>query len=273
MIGLRRLNEAKSYLVLQEFAKCLEECRDGLLECNVSNNLSSEAKRIKEGLCMISIQAYAELNQWQLVVPFVKEQYSDFYHLPRKLILVCASLFIMINNFELAQIMIEDWLNYSDNKDNLSDYQTVVDNYIINVLMPTRQFRKLRQFIKDNEAFLDRNRVEGYVETAKRAISESETTDCKYEDFRDDAPINDEIVNYPSTGKFRDFLRIFRGSSMLLWKCLSNIGSTSMTSKVLWLLVVAFFVRTRYTGWSFTNSLLIELLQKILYSIYHIFRK
>ncbi|EDV18900.1 uncharacterized protein TRIADDRAFT_62636 [Trichoplax adhaerens] len=156
MIGLRRLNEAKSYLVLQEFAKCLEECRDGLLECNVSNNLSSEAKS--------------------------------------------ASLFIMINNFELAQIMIEDWLNYSDNKDNLSDYQTVVDNYIINVLMPTRQFRKLRQFIKDNEAFLDRNRVEGYVETAKRAISESETTDCKYEDFRDDAPINDEIVNYPSTG-------------------------------------------------------------------------
>ena len=71
-----------------------------------------------------------------------------------------TSLHIMVNNFELAEIMTEAWLNYSKNKDNLYDYLAVADNYVVNILTPTRQFRKLNQFVKDNEAILDRNRVE-----------------------------------------------------------------------------------------------------------------
>ena len=43
-------------------------------------------KLVKEGLCVVECQAYAELNRWQEVIPFITQLYEGIEECPAKIV-------------------------------------------------------------------------------------------------------------------------------------------------------------------------------------------
>ncbi|XP_062615729.1 peroxisome assembly protein 26-like isoform X2 [Saccostrea cucullata] len=142
------LENATDALLFKNFDACIENCENGLSRVKLCTELENfSAKEYIERLCVLAVQAHAERNTWQEVLPFVQKVYGDIEHSPAAVLQLCLLLYAKLQDYPQCQALANIWLR---NQDNFTDpeYPHIVDIYVQHAMFP----RKLHSLVP---AFLD----------------------------------------------------------------------------------------------------------------------
>ncbi|NXN96614.1 PEX26 protein, partial [Rhinopomastus cyanomelas] len=145
------LEEATDLLVLhRDFAAAVDKCEAGC------DSLSTGAERclfitssaeVKCSLCVVGIQALAEMNRWREVLSWVLQYYRVPEHLPPKVLELCILLYSKVRE---PQVMLEvgsNWLRDQTNK-SLPEYGSLLELYLSRVLLPLGQFEGAEELVR-----------------------------------------------------------------------------------------------------------------------------
>ncbi|XP_032078041.1 peroxisome assembly protein 26 [Thamnophis elegans] len=154
------LEEAAELLVLdRDFAAAVDRCERGfhsLLENDGdSDRISSED--LKCSLCIIGIQALAEMDRWREVLPWILQYYHEPEGWPPKVMELCI---LLHSKVEEPQVMLDvggDWLYCPSNQD-LSSYGLLAQLYLFHVLLPLGHFSKAEELIQGCKALSQEQR-------------------------------------------------------------------------------------------------------------------
>ncbi|NXI46875.1 PEX26 protein, partial [Galbula dea] len=144
------LEEATDLLVLhRDFAAAVEKCEAGCDSLGPGPErcpfISSSAE-VKCSLCVVGIQALAELNRWREVLSWVLQYYHAPERLPPKILELCILLYSKVRE---PQVMLEvgsSWLKDQSNK-SLPEYSSLLELYLFHVLLPLGRFEGAEELV------------------------------------------------------------------------------------------------------------------------------
>ncbi|NWW98848.1 PEX26 protein, partial [Caloenas nicobarica] len=152
------LEEAADLLVLhRDFAAALEKCEAGCDSLGPGSGpgrclfIASSAE-VKCSLCVVGIQALAEMNRWREVLSWVLQYYHVPEHLPPKVLELCILLYSKVRE---PQVMLEvgsSWLRHQPNK-SLPEYGALLELYLLHVLLPLGRFEGAEELVRGCDAF------------------------------------------------------------------------------------------------------------------------
>ncbi|NWW89218.1 PEX26 protein, partial [Rhynochetos jubatus] len=102
---------------------------------------------VKCALCVVGIQALAEMNRWREVLSWVLRYYHVPEHLPPKVLELCLLLYSKVRE---PQVMLEvgsSWLRDHTNK-NLPEYGSLLELYLLHVLLPLGRFEGAEELVR-----------------------------------------------------------------------------------------------------------------------------
>ncbi|XP_061219914.1 peroxisome assembly protein 26 [Neopsephotus bourkii] len=141
------LEEATDLLVLhRDFAAAVERCEAGCDSLGPGTGPESSAE-VKCSLCVVGIQALAEMNRWREVLSWVLQYYHVPEHLPPKVLELCILLYSKVRD---PQVMLEagsSWLTDQTNK-SLPEYSALLELYLLHVLLPLGQFEGAEELVR-----------------------------------------------------------------------------------------------------------------------------
>ncbi|NXU90134.1 PEX26 protein, partial [Xiphorhynchus elegans] len=144
------LEEAADLLVLhRDFAAALERCQAGCDSLGPGPGPGSSAE-VKCSLCVVGIQALAEMNRWREVLSWVLQYYHVPEHLPPKVLELCILLYSKVRE---PQVMLEvgsSWLRDQTNK-SLPEYCSLLELYLAHVLLPLGRFEGAEELVRGSD--------------------------------------------------------------------------------------------------------------------------
>ncbi|XP_071623403.1 peroxisome assembly protein 26 isoform X2 [Heliangelus exortis] len=148
------LEEAVDLLVLhRDFAAAVEKCEAGCDSLDPGAGSSPESSaEVKCSLCVVGIQALAEMNRWREVLSWVLQYYHVPQHLPPKVVELCILLYSKVRE---PQVMLEvgsSWLGDETNK-SLPEYGSLLELYLLHVLLPLGRFEGAEELVCGCDAF------------------------------------------------------------------------------------------------------------------------
>ncbi|NXU75905.1 PEX26 protein, partial [Oreotrochilus melanogaster] len=148
------LEEAVDLLVLhRDFAAAVEKCEAGCDSMDPGAGSSPESSaEVKCSLCVVGIQALAEMNRWREVLSWVLQYYHVPQHLPPKVVELCILLYSKVRE---PQVMLEvgsSWLGDETNK-SLPEYGSLLELYLLHVLLPLGRFEGAEELVCGCDAF------------------------------------------------------------------------------------------------------------------------
>ncbi|KAF5907918.1 peroxisome assembly protein 26, partial [Clarias magur] len=108
--------------------------------------LGSKHGELKTALCIVGIQALAELNRWHDVLTWVFQHYGETEQIPAKIMQMCILLYAKVEEQAMVQEAVRTWLRRSSNS-SLSGYSSVAELYILHVLLPLEQTAEAKQLL------------------------------------------------------------------------------------------------------------------------------
>ncbi|XP_030336522.1 peroxisome assembly protein 26 [Strigops habroptila] len=146
------LEEATDLLVLhRDFAAAVERCEAGCDSLGPATGPESSAE-VKCSLCVVGIQALAEMNRWREVLSWVLQYYHVPEHLPPKVLELCILLYSKVRD---PQVMLEvgsSWLRDQTNK-SLPEYGSLLELYLLHVLLPLGRFEGAEELVRGCDVF------------------------------------------------------------------------------------------------------------------------
>jgi peroxin-26 len=139
------VDRANMCLLFRQFEECLNICRENVAKAK--NYIEDErACTAVESLVVIAIQAYAELNRWLEVVPFVAQTYNGLEECPPVVARLCLLLHAKLKDDVTCTVIASIWLKNPSNYP-LADYRTLAETYITHVLVPAQRWDDVRSFL------------------------------------------------------------------------------------------------------------------------------
>ncbi|XP_059704054.1 peroxisome assembly protein 26 [Haemorhous mexicanus] len=146
------LEEAADLLVLhRDFAAAVERCEAGCDSLGPGPGHESFAE-VKCSLCVVGIQALAEMNRWREVLSWVLQYYHVPEHLPPKVLELCILLYSKVRE---PQVMLEvgsSWLGAQANQ-RLPEFGSLLELYLAQVLLPLGRFEGAEELVRGCAAF------------------------------------------------------------------------------------------------------------------------
>ncbi|XP_025972691.2 peroxisome assembly protein 26 isoform X2 [Dromaius novaehollandiae] len=147
------LEEATDLLVLhRDFAAAVERCEAGCDSLGPAEAEAGSSAEVRCSLCVVGIQAMAELNRWREVLSWVLQYYHVPEHLPPKVLELCILLYSRVRE---PQVMLEvgsSWLRDITNK-SLPEYGSLLELYVLRVLLPLGQFEGAEELVRGCDVF------------------------------------------------------------------------------------------------------------------------
>ncbi|NXP29391.1 PEX26 protein, partial [Scytalopus superciliaris] len=150
------LEEAADLLVLhRDFAAAVQRCQAGCDSLGAGPGperclfITSSAE-VKCSLCVVGIQALAEMNRWREVLSWVLQYYHVPEHLPPKVLELCILLYSKVRE---PQVMLEvgsTWLRDQTNK-SLPEYCSLLELHLAHVLLPLGRFEGAEELVRGSE--------------------------------------------------------------------------------------------------------------------------
>ncbi|NXN80448.1 PEX26 protein, partial [Bombycilla garrulus] len=141
------LEEAADLLVLhRDFAAAVERCEAGCDSLGPGPGPESFAE-VKCSLCVVGIQALAEMNRWREVLSWVLQYYHVPEHLPPKVLELCILLYSKVGE---PQVMLESgssWLRAQGNQ-RLPELGPLLGLYVEQVLLPLGLFEGAEELVR-----------------------------------------------------------------------------------------------------------------------------
>ncbi|NWT50968.1 PEX26 protein, partial [Erythrocercus mccallii] len=149
------LEEAADLLVLhRDFAAALERCEAGCDSLGAAPGPGHERSlfltsfaEVKCSLCVVGIQALAEMNRWREVLSWVLQYYHDPEYLPPKVLELCILLYSKVGE---PQVMLEvgsSWLRAHTNQ-GLPELGWLLELYLAQVLLPLGRFEGAEELVQ-----------------------------------------------------------------------------------------------------------------------------
>ncbi|NWR69332.1 PEX26 protein, partial [Centropus unirufus] len=153
------LEEAEDLLVLhRDFAAAVQRCEagcdrlgTGTERCAMGEDGRAAPRpgsaEVKCSLCVVGIQALAEMNRWREVLSWVLQYYHVPEHLPPKVLELCILLYSKVRE---PQVMLEvgsSWLRDQTNK-SLPEYASLLELYLSRVLLPLGRFEGAEELVR-----------------------------------------------------------------------------------------------------------------------------
>uniref|UniRef100_A0A663MX06 Peroxisomal biogenesis factor 26 n=1 Tax=Athene cunicularia TaxID=194338 RepID=A0A663MX06_ATHCN len=138
------LEEAADLLVLhRDFAAAVERCEAGCDSLGPGTGPGPESSAdVKCSLCVVGIQALAEMNRWREVLSWVLQYYHVPEHLPPKVLELCILLYSKVRE---PQVMLEvgsSWLRDQTNK-SLPEYGALSEKILTMLTLLRRALRSM----------------------------------------------------------------------------------------------------------------------------------
>ncbi|XP_009986404.1 PREDICTED: peroxisome assembly protein 26, partial [Tauraco erythrolophus] len=114
--------------------------------------LVTSSAEVKCSLCVVGIQALAELNRWREVLSWVLQYYHGPERLPPKVLELCILLYSKVRE---PQVMLEvgsSWLRDQTNK-SLPEYSSLLELYLLHVLLPLGRFEGAEELVRGCDVF------------------------------------------------------------------------------------------------------------------------
>ncbi|NWR22970.1 PEX26 protein, partial [Emberiza fucata] len=151
------LEEAADLLVLhRDFAAAVERCEAGCDSLGPGPGPGPERcgrvegtgfAEVKCSLCVVGIQALAEMNRWREVLSWVLQYYHVPEHLPPKVLELCILLYSKVRE---PQVMLEvggSWLGSQANQ-RLPEFGSLLELYLAQVLLPLGRFAAAEELVR-----------------------------------------------------------------------------------------------------------------------------
>ncbi|KAM9173235.1 peroxisome assembly protein 26 isoform 2-T3 [Pangshura tecta] len=160
------LEEAADLLVVHlDFAAALDRCERGCESLASDPDCESSAE-VKCSLCIVGIQALAEMNRWREVLSWVLQYYQVPERLPPKILELCILLYSTVKEPHVMLEVDSYWLRDLTNQ-SLPSYGTLMELHLLHVLLPLGQFVEAEELIQGCDAFNKEQQLE-----ALRTINE-----------------------------------------------------------------------------------------------------
>ncbi|XP_020857238.1 peroxisome assembly protein 26 isoform X2 [Phascolarctos cinereus] len=127
------LEEAADYLVVhRNFKACLETCQRGCerLGSCLQAEECEDSKDLKCFLCVVGIQALAEMDRWREVLSWLLQYYQVPEHLPPKILELCK-----VKEPQAILEVASNWLRDPANRD-LPEHGAIFELHLFRVLLP-----------------------------------------------------------------------------------------------------------------------------------------
>ncbi|XP_004710337.1 peroxisome assembly protein 26 isoform X2 [Echinops telfairi] len=144
------LEEAADLLVVHlDFRAALDTCEracrslacDGQAEDHAGTSLE-----VKCALCVVGIQALAEMNRWQEALSWVLQYYQDPEKLPPKVLELCVLLYSKMQKPGIVLGVVSAWLRDSHNQ-SLPEYRALADLHLQRVLLPLGRWADAEELV------------------------------------------------------------------------------------------------------------------------------
>ncbi|XP_046524719.1 peroxisome assembly protein 26 isoform X1 [Equus quagga] len=114
---------------------------------------------VKCSLCVVGIQALAEMNRWREVLSWVLQYYQAPEKLPPKVLELCVLLYSKMQEPAAMLEVVRAWLQDPDNQ-GLPEYRALVELHLQRVLLPLGCLSEAEELVVDSVAFSDEQRLD-----------------------------------------------------------------------------------------------------------------
>ncbi|KAF6041436.1 PEX26 [Bugula neritina] len=186
---------ASVLLIARDFEKCLEVCKEvlrlrrlGNLEDKNGSTTENENLSLKlsqyeetEHLIVILIQAFAELERWEEVLPYITDYYQGIENVSAYVLKLCLLLHARVREYSICSAIYNIWMranaqSWSDQE----DISMLVDVYIKHVLIPTGKASEVEGFLRSTQ--LDEASQQKLLSAYEEVIQKSRALGSSVED-------------------------------------------------------------------------------------------
>lgn len=159
------------------------DVQNGLSDRNEQNlkKMHKDAMReYLESMCILAMQAYAELDRWDQALPFLLSCYGDISKLPPRIVLMCILLFSKVRSFNEAESFSSQWLK-AQNGWSINQYCSVLEMYIKRVYITQGQWKAAREYVETNTVLSPERKMRylKYLAELQQQKESSSTNSCK----------------------------------------------------------------------------------------------
>ncbi|XP_020374710.2 peroxisome assembly protein 26 [Rhincodon typus] len=142
----------------RDFPAALAACERGL-ELEQKGSGSVLAADTKSCLCIIGIQALAELNQWDQVLGWVLEIYEIPEKIPARILQMCIILYSKVGEPGQVQKAVDSWLKRCTSPSPLGcGSGLVLELYLLHVLLPLGLYTEAEELIQGTALLTEQQR-------------------------------------------------------------------------------------------------------------------
>ncbi|XP_073932565.1 peroxisome assembly protein 26 isoform X3 [Castor canadensis] len=157
------LEEAADLLVVHlDFRAALETCERAwqiLAGDAPAEGPTGSSVEVKCSLCVVGIQALAEMDRWQEVLSWVLQYYQVPEKLPPKVLELCILLYSKMQQPGAVLNVVSAWLQDPDNQ-GLPEYGALAELYLQRVLLPLGRLSEAEEFAVGSPALGEEQRLE-----------------------------------------------------------------------------------------------------------------
>ncbi|XP_037703001.1 peroxisome assembly protein 26 [Choloepus didactylus] len=156
------LEEAADLLVVHlDFPAALETCERawrGLASGVQAEELAGTSSEVKCSLCVVGLQALAEMDRWREVLSWVLQYYQVPEKLPPKVLELCVLLYSKMQEPGAVLDVVSAWLRDPDNQ-GLPEYRALADLHLQRVLLPLGRLSEAEELVGGSAAFGEEQRL------------------------------------------------------------------------------------------------------------------
>ncbi|XP_077727928.1 peroxisome assembly protein 26 [Canis aureus] len=114
---------------------------------------------VKGSLCVVGIQALAEMNRWREVLSWVLQYYQVPEKLPPKVLELCVLLYSKMQEPGAVLEVVSAWLQDPDNQ-GLPEYRALAELHLQRVLLPLGYLSEAEELVVGSAAFSEEERLD-----------------------------------------------------------------------------------------------------------------
>ncbi|KAM6171439.1 peroxisome assembly protein 26 [Erethizon dorsatum] len=160
---VHQLEEAADLLVVHlDFPAALETCEracQSLARDALAGQPAAASLEVKCSLCVVGIQALAEMDRWREVLSWVLQYYQVPEKLPPKVLELCILLYSKMQEPGAMLDVARAWLQDPDNQ-GLPEYGVLAELHLQRLLLPLGHLSEAEELVVGSTAFGEERRLE-----------------------------------------------------------------------------------------------------------------
>lgn len=195
------LEEAADLLVVHlDFPAALETC-ERAWQSLADDALAGEPAggtfmEVKCSLCVVGIQALAEMDRWREVLSWVLQYYQVPAKLPPKVLELCILLYSKMQEPGAVVDVVDAWLQDPDNRD-LPEYGSLAELHLLRVLLPLGRVSEAEELAASSAAFSEKQQLEMLqaVHTARQQRSQEHVSPQEPQKPSQQGPFSQKLLS------------------------------------------------------------------------------